>query len=127
MVATPYEMAPGLISLEAAADHTSNQYKFMKIDSNGRAALASVDGEFCIGVLEDKPSAVGTVGLVRTGGVAKIKASAAIAAGAKISTTNAGLAVTSASTKQVLGIAVTAAGAANDVISILLAPSGPLP
>jgi len=46
------------LTVEASGDLSGDQFKFMVIDSNGRAARAG-DGDRVVGVLQNKPSGLG--------------------------------------------------------------------
>lgn len=103
----------------AAADLRTARFKFVKITAARAVNLATVAGEAVLGVLQNTPN-TGAEAEVMIGGQTKVIASAAIAAGAKITTTAAGLAVTAGAGNIPRGIALEAAAAANDVISIEL-------
>ncbi len=116
-----YEEALKTISIEASGDLSSDQYKFMEVDANGQIALVGTLGGESIGVLQDKPAAIDRVGSVGIDGVTKVIASAAIAAGADIVSTALGLAVThSADGQIIMGTAMEAATAADDVIAMAI-------
>lgn len=107
------------ITLLAAADFAAQQYRAVVVDSTGKAAIAGV-GARAVGVLQDNvPS--GEAASVRVMGVTKMVAGAAVAAGGIVSTDSTGRAVVSATTGHAqVGIALTAAAAAGEVISVLL-------
>lgn len=105
------------ISLEANADLSSSQFLFI-VPTSGKAAVAG-DGVAAIGVLQNNPPSGGAA-QVAYAGVTKVKASAAISVGAKIASTAAGKAVTAASGKHAVGIALAAASADGDIIPMLL-------
>lgn len=67
------------LELIAAADLSAKQYYFVKVDSAGKAALAGA-GEMAIGVLQNAP-ANGAVAKIRTFGLTRLIAGAAIAQG----------------------------------------------
>lgn len=107
-------------TVEASGDLSSSQFLFVTIDSNGQAAVAG-DGVVVVGVLQDKPAAQGRAcSIYGSGSISKVKAGAAVAAGAKVSSDAAGKAVTAASGEYIAGIALDAASAANQLISVLL-------
>jgi len=114
-------------SYEAGADLSTHQYKFVKLDINGAVVLCTVAGERPHGVLMNNPllgeaAAVQTIG---DGGQVKIIASAAIAIGALVCTTNVGSGVTSITAGHVVGgYADEAAVSVGDVISITLESGG---
>lgn len=119
-----YENLGKTISLPAAADHSSNQFKFVKVDSNGRAALCSVLGERVDGVLQDKPSAIGQAGSVMVGvGVTKITLGATLAAGALVTTSAAGVAVAAQSGYSPSG-KLLEGGDATNVVAMIFYPGG---
>ena len=114
-----YQEALKVISVGAYGDHSSNQYKFVAAGANG-FTLQSTNGGFCLGVLQDKPGATDRMGRVAINGVTRVKAGAAIAKGAKIQSNSSGLAITAAFSGYVMGEALEAATAANDVIAMKL-------
>lgn len=118
-----YEI-PGftLGTLLANADLSSSQYLFGVVNSSSKIAVAGA-GVAATGVINNAPTADLPVELIVTG-VARVKASAAIAAGAKVASTAAGKAVTAATTAFVMGIALEAAGADNEIIAVLLHSPG---
>lgn len=129
------------ITLVAAADLSTKQFFAVKVDSAGKAALAAA-GEFAIGILQNNPTS-GVAATVRVSGKSKGIAGAAITAGAPIAcdangkivtatlartkTDDAGVAADALIGSNVLGIAMTDAGAANDVVEILVLHSGASP
>lgn len=128
------------ITLVAAADLSSSQFLGVKVDSNGKAALAGA-GEFAIGVLQNKPTS-GQIATVRVAGVTKMVAAgtfnagvlvttdsaskATTATGARTNTADAGAAADALLGSNVLGVALEA-GAANAVIAVALTSSGAIP
>lgn len=86
-------------------------------------------GQLVLGVImENIDAAKVTTGKatadIRMLGIAPVSAGAAIALGAEVSTATDGRAVTSATTNRVAGVALQAAGAANEIINVLLTPAG---
>jgi len=105
----------------AGADLSSHQYKFVKLNTSGKAVIVDTDGEAVVGVLQNKPDAADREATVGVEGISKVISSGVIAAGAKVTTNDSGLAKTAASGDHVLGMHVgDAAAAANDVIPVLL-------
>ncbi len=129
------------ITLLAAADLSASQYLLVKADANGKAALAAA-GEAPIGVLQNKPTA-GQAAQVRLYGVSKVVAGAAIAKGAFVAsdangkakaaqaaytnTVDAGVAQDPLIGSHVIGIALDAASAANEIIPVALLHLGAIP
>jgi hypothetical protein len=111
------------ITLKAAADLSSYQYCFVKLDSNGNAAVCTAVTDKPIGVLQNQPISGKEASIVVEGGT-KLKASAAINIGASLGTTTGATAVTYAqgtdTSKYIVGTALTAAGAASDIISAVV-------
>ena len=107
------------MSVGANGDQSANQYKFVKMGASG-FELQDTAGGYCLGVLQDKPAATDRPGAIGFSGKTKVIASAAIAKGAKVQSTALGLAVTAAYSGYVMGTAMEAASAANDIIAIKL-------
>lgn len=108
------------ITLPAAADLSSYQGCFVTVDSSSNAALASTGGQMAIGVLDNKPDALGRAATVVVGGVVQCLAGATVAAGAKIMTeVTTCRGITATSGNHVLGIALTGA-ADGEFFSLLL-------
>jgi hypothetical protein len=112
-----------VITLAASGDHSSNQFKFVYIDTNGRAALMTSATAHPIGVLVNDPGAIDTDAEVMTalGKVVKVVAngnSVNIAIGDKIGTDATGNAVKKTA-NDYHGIAREAATADGVVIGML--------
>lgn len=118
-----------VLSMAAAADLSTKQYYGVKVDSNGRAALAAA-GEPCIGVLQNKPDALGKEASVAVLGVSKMVSAGTIAAGARVATDANGKATTATlgatTSSNVIGIAMEGASA-NDVFGVALLHMGGVP
>lgn len=110
------------ISLIAAADLSALQFRFVTVDSNGKAAQNTTAGGRVIGVNTGKPVA-DEVTTVAVGGVSKVAAGAVVAAGAEVASDNVGRAVTATTGDHIIGTALKAAGAADEVIPVLLGQS----
>jgi hypothetical protein len=108
-----------LTGLVAAADLSALQYTFVKLDANGLVAAASAQGEDCIGVLQNDPVAGEECEIVCVG-VTKVSADSAIDEMDAITTAADGQADQAASADFVLGKALTAATAADDIITIVV-------
>ena len=80
-----------LPGVQAAADLSAKQFFcVVKNTTNKQVALASVDGEVVLGVLQDKPNASGKAAEVITFGVTKVEAGETLAAGDFWGTDSAG-------------------------------------
>jgi len=110
---------------EAAADLSAKQHYLMKMTSTGVNVCG--DGELPLGVLQNKPSALGRAATVwGVGSVSKVVASAAIAKGAKVASTATGTAVTAASGDYIAGYALDAVTASGDLVSVFISNPGRL-
>lgn len=127
--------------LLAAADLSAKQFLAVKVDNTGKIAVAGA-GDHAIGVLQDTPAS-GEPGCVMLDGVTKMVAGGAITAGdliaadangkAKVAvkgrtdTSDAGGAVDALLGSNVLGIALTAAAADGEIITLALGRAGSVP
>lgn len=128
-------------SLVAAADLSAAQFRAVKVNSSGQAALAAA-GEFAIGILQNKPTAGQTATVVTVGPVSKAVAGGSITAGALVAadadgkvvaatlgrtnTSDAGASADALIGSNVIGVALEGASA-NDVLAVLLTSSGAAP
>lgn len=109
------------ITLPANADLSTKQYFFVKLTNSsgtGRVALAG-DGEFAIGVLQNKPAAAGDTAKVAISGIAKVEAGGVITAGNPVAVDASGNAVAASSGDIVVAVAVNSA-VDGDVVEVLL-------
>ena len=60
------------ITLPAAADLSSYQYKFMTVDANGRGTPATANTAVIAGILQNKPAAADTGARIRVAGISKL-------------------------------------------------------
>ena len=109
------------ISFEASADLSAAQYFFMKVTSTG-VALAG-NGEKSVGVLQNKPAALGREATVAINGVTKMEAGGTIAIDGDVASDAAGKAVAAATGDQILGIAL-ASAVNGDIFSLQLQTRG---
>ena len=116
------ETLPGIV---AAADLTAAQHRFITISAAGKAALTGA-GARIDAVLENNPNIDQAASLLGPGSVAKVEASAAISIGDDVSAAANGKAATSATTQYIAGVALTAAGADTELISVWLTMPGRL-
>lgn len=127
-------------SLVAAADLSAAQFRAVKVNSSGQAALAAA-GEFAIGILQNKPTAGQTATVVTVGPISKAVAGGSITAGALVASDASGklkAAVLGRTDTQqheaadaligssVIGVALESASA-DDVFAVLLTVSGAAP
>ena len=104
----------------AGEDLSAKRYYIVQQDASGNIEVGEGATDLLVGVLQNKPES-GKAALYRFLGTTKVVASAAIAIGALVTTTNAGKAVTTTTDKDVvIGRALEAAGADGDIIEIQL-------
>lgn len=112
------------LTFEAGGDLSAHQFKFVTVAADGQVDLETDAGARVTGVLQNNPDAAGKAAQVAVSGRVKVVASATIAAGAEVATTNAGLAVTAAgATTQILGQCLVG-GDAGEIVEVLLQPRG---
>lgn len=128
------------IHLVAAADLSTKTGYLVKIDSNGKAALAAA-GELAVGVLVNAPVA-DAIAIVRTAGVGLVLAAGVHAKGAvlaadangkavaatlgKVNTSDAGAAADPLIASHVIGVSLET-GAADTLTACLIMPMGAVP
>lgn len=113
------------LAFEAGADLSAKANHFVDVNSDREVIMPTANSRV-IGVLTNGGEEGQNVGVMcEPGALIEIAASAAIAAGADIATTAAGRAVTASGvTTQVLGVALEAATADGDLITMLFQPRG---
>lgn len=114
-----YEIPGQTVSFEAAADLSGNQFYGVKLTAAHTVNVAG-NGEKIVGVLQNKPAAAGNAATVVLDGITKAVAGAAISVGDEVSLDANGKFVTAAIGDTVAGVAVDAASADGDVISVVL-------
>lgn len=116
-----YEESLQSITLPAAADLSLYQYRFVKINSSGQAALCG-DGEAPDGILQNKPSAAGQAATVGISGVSKLVLSGVIAAGTEVASDANGKGTTATTGDVIGGKNIEAAAADGDIVAFLFQP-----
>lgn len=120
-----YEIPGFKFSLEASVDLSAKQYHFAAVpDVNGRVTFTGTQGIATVGVIQNKPSALGVGTELMVDGITKLVAHAAVAAGAAVSCSNTGRAITAAAGNRVHGYALEAAVNAGEIITVLLNRNG---
>ena len=110
----------------AAGDLSANQFHGVVISAAHTVNVAG-DNVPIFGVLQDLPEAAGRAARVRCAGTSKVKAGAAFAAGAGLTTDANGKFVTAAAGEHRSAIASEAATAEDDIVEALLTPGGAVP
>jgi hypothetical protein len=113
-----YQIEGDDFTLEAAADLSTHQYKFVVVDANGKAALAGDNGN-AIGILQNKPTA-GQSASVKYEGPSKFVGAAAIAAGSKIGSNATGQGKLAVAGSHVVGTVLVDPGAAGQIGTLTL-------
>ncbi len=99
------------------------RFALVKLTSAGVVDISSGATDNCIGIAQDSPDADGdpvTVRLINSPGTARMVAGAAITAGALVQSNGDGAIKTAVSTGFVIGRALNAAGAAGDIVEVML-------
>lgn len=108
-------------SFVAGADLSGGKYKFCQVSADNTVTLATASTHPVLGVIWDIPyNAAGAQVGVMLSGTPMVMASDAISAGAKVTATTGGKAVTATAGQEYFGIAIQAATADGDLIQILL-------
>lgn len=109
-------------SLKAAADLSSLRFRAVYVDGSGNAIQQQVSGSYILGILQNKPTAnqAAEIAMWSSGGVTKWTAGAAVPAGTIVTVDTSGRCIAWVTGASKLGYALTAAGAASDVISVCM-------
>jgi hypothetical protein len=128
-MSTSYELPGFKFSLEAGADLSSSQFRFVKLDSEGKAVVCAAITDKPVGVLQNDPGDGEEAEIMATG-VTKLSADASVAIGDELGTSADGqgdvIVSGTATTVFKVGQALQAAGAAGVIFAALidcLAPS----
>lgn len=105
----------------AAADLSTKQFYAVKLTAARAVNLASANTDSIYGILQNKPKS-GEAADVGIFGISKAVAGAAISAGAALMSDTAGKLITQTSTNPKVAIALEAAGAADQIITVKIIP-----
>lgn len=113
------------ISIPAAADLSTKQYRFITIDSSGNAAV-STRGALSIGVLQDNPAAAGRPARIRTvaGTITKVVLGGSVTASQAVVSDANGAAVNASSADNAYMGIFLASGSSGEIVAMLLQPRG---
>jgi hypothetical protein len=106
----------------AAADMSvkaNYQYRAVVVDSTGRVARNTSSGGMIYGVLQNDPI-LNSAATVMIDGMTKMRSGAAVLAGAKVMSDNAGRAITATTGLNIIGTALVASAAEGEIISVQL-------
>lgn len=107
----------------AGANLSTHQYKALALNGNGEVILPGTAGMKIIGVLQNKPAS-GKPASVMRDGISKMVAGAAVNLGAAVTTDTSGRVVTASTGNAILGYALLASTAADQLISVALGTDG---
>lgn len=102
----------------APANPSALQYRFVKVTGEHKAGLVTAAADVTVGVLQNKPQAVGDAATVAVFGISNVEAAGAVAAGATVTSDAVGRATPGGA--NVKGIALHSAAAAGELIPVLL-------
>jgi hypothetical protein len=112
-------------SLLAAADLSAatSQYLIVKQTSATQFNITTAATDKPLGILQNRPAS-GQTGEIRvlSGSTSKCVAGAAVAAGVEVMSDGSGRAITATTTNEVVGLALSAAANANELIEVLIRP-----
>ena len=116
------------VTLVAAADLSTKQYTFVKLDSSGTVVAAAAATDIPIGVLQNAPTSGQEAEVLVVGGT-KVVAGAAIGEGALVGTSATGKAVAlvagTDTTKYVVGTLLTESAADGNVVTAVINCANP--
>lgn len=105
----------------SADPNGGKQYHFVKVTGAHTVGVADADDTVVMGVLQNKPQYTGNAATVAIRGVSKVVAGKSIAAGSVVYSNASGQATDSAAGGgNKVGIALSAASNANEILSVLL-------
>lgn len=114
------------ITIPANADLSASQFRIAAVNTSDKAIIAAGNTAKIIGVLMNKPTALGDAAQIAIGGVARVTAGATIEAGDLLTSDGDGKAIDTTTTADVLiGRALTG-GADGQLIEVLLLPGSVL-
>ena len=107
--------------ITAAADLSSYQYHFVKVDANGRVNICTAVTDVSLGVLQNKPSAVDSPARVRVAGISKLVLNQAANEGALLTSNTQGFGVPQGTASHFCGaILLHATGGSGDIHDALI-------
>jgi len=115
---------PGFkFSKQAGADLSAKQYHFVKLDANGRVIAITADTDRPIGILQNKPTALGQAAELMADGISRLIGGGNVAKGDMLGTTAAGRAAAivagTDTTKYSMGTVLDDSDADGDECSVL--------
>ena len=117
-----YKQAQTTVTLEAGADLSAKQWFFVSVNASGQV-VATGDGAYAVGVLQNDPAAAGRAAEVAIGGIVQVICGGVVTRGGPVASDANGEAVNAASGDIILGEALET-GADGSVISMIFHPRG---
>lgn len=118
-----WEIPGQQIPFQAAADLSAQQFRAVKLDSNGQIAAIAAVTDIPLGILQDKPGAAGRAGCVMLDGVSKMVAGANLAKGDRVGVDATGRAVAyvagTDTTKYAIGTVLEDNSVANGLVTVM--------
>lgn len=119
-----YEKPGEVHTLSAAADLSSKQHYFVKLDSSGNAAACTAATDVPIGELKNKPDAAGKAAEIMMTGISKVSSDAALTIGNLVGPSSDGQgdakSVGSDTTEYVVGQVLVASAAAGGLAVVAI-------
>lgn len=106
-------------ALNAAADLSAKQFLGVKVTADRAVNVVSASTDKSIGILQNKPLS-GQEAEITHNGVSKAIAGAAVTVGVEVMFDTNGKVIAATTTNRAVGVALQAAGGANEVIPVLL-------
>ena len=106
------------VSLEASGDLSADQYRGVKLASDGEVQVCDSNGEQAYGVLQNDPDAVGKAATVCIAGLTKAQAGGSISIGDSVAVDADGDFITAATSDIIVGVAVTASGGDGEIFTL---------
>ncbi len=114
---------PVATTLAAAVVAGDGQFTGVKIDTAGRVDHAQGNAgtpDTVVGILQNKPAALDNAAAVQTFGMSKGRAGASFSIGDDLTTNSTGKLVTAVATDIAIAVAVEAATAEDEIVSVLI-------
>ncbi len=112
------EITMGYLTATAGSDLSAKQYYILRVTAAQTVDVTTAATQVAIGVLQNDPESGNAATYSMEGCVTKLSAGAAIAAGASVSSDANGQGATGGTGDQCVGIALTAASGAGEIIEV---------
>jgi len=113
------------ITLPASGDLSGDQYKFIQVDSAGRAFVATSSDTPVIGVLQNRPDAIDKAATIwGIGSISKVVAAGVLFPGTAIRTQPDGIANVEVQPNFIVGTCLSVSSDPGDLVSIFITQPG---